>query len=171
MQFESPFFPQPGEFLICEGDNGEDLGMCTHAWVGTTNSAPVVNNSLAANRNSWGNDIDPVSGDTIYPRIIRHATPREVQTLHGAQAQAESKCVELAKHKVLEHGLLMTIVDAEFQFDKKKLTFYFDAGDRIDFRDLVRDLYKMYRARIWMSKVRHQDESVERKPRTSNKHW
>jgi cell fate regulator YaaT (PSP1 superfamily) len=62
--------------------------------------------------------------------------------------------VETAKHKVLEHGLRMTILDAEFQFDKKKLTFYYESDEKVDFRELVRDLYKLYRARIWMSKTR-----------------
>jgi hypothetical protein len=170
VQFESSFLPQPGDFLICEGDNGEDLGMCTHSWVGSASSAPVVNNSLAANRNSSGSDVDPISGDPIYPKIIRQATPREVQTLHGAQAQAESKCVEMAKHKVMEHRLSMKVVDAEYQFDKKKLTFYYDADERIDFRELVRDLYKIYRARIWMSKVRNEEEPIERKTKSSHRH-
>ena len=60
----------------------------------------VVNNSLAANRNSSGNDIDPLSGEPLYPRVIRLATAKEVHTLNSVQAQAEIKCTETAKHRV-----------------------------------------------------------------------
>lgn len=162
VQFQSTYMPQPGEYFICEGDEGEDLGMCVHAWVGPTSAPPVVNNSLAANRNSNGRHIDPMTGDPAYPRVLRPATPKEVHILHNVQAQAEIKCTETAKHRVLEHGLDMKVIDAEYQFDRKKLTFYYDSGDRVDFRDLIRDLYKLYRARIWMSKVRHQDQYQER---------
>ena len=74
--------------------------MCVHSWVGAANAPPVVNNSLAANRNTSGNEIYPVTGNPIYHKIIRSATAKEVQSLHHAQAQAEIKCVEVAKHKV-----------------------------------------------------------------------
>jgi cell fate regulator YaaT (PSP1 superfamily) len=77
--------------------------------------------------------------------------------MHNAQAQVEIKCTEVARHKVQEHRLPMSIVDSEYQFDRKKLTFYYDSNERIDFRDLVRELYKLYRARIWMSKLRQHD--------------
>lgn len=156
VQYQSSFWAQPGVYLLVEGDEGEDMGMAVNTWVGMANSPPVVNNSLNTNKSSGGRDIDPVTGDPIYPKVIRQATPKEVQYMHNAQAQAELKCTELAKQKVIEHQLSMVVVDSEFQFDRKKLTFYYDASERVDFRDLIRDLYKVYRARIWMSKIRPQ---------------
>ena len=47
----------------------------------------------------------------------------------------------------------MTVVDAEYQFDRHKLTFFFEAEGRIDFRELVRDLFSMYKTRIWMQQL------------------
>jgi len=47
----------------------------------------------------------------------------------------------------------MTVVDAEYQFDRNKLTFFFEAEGRIDFRELVRDLFSIYKTRIWMQQV------------------
>ena len=44
------------------------------------------------------------------------------------------------KKKVKKHGLPMKLVDVEHPFDKKKVIFYFTAEDRVDFRELVRDL-------------------------------
>jgi hypothetical protein len=45
------------------------------------------------------------------------------------------------------------VFDAELQFDRRKLTIYYDCNVRIDFRDFVRQLYSTYKARIWMKKV------------------
>lgn len=47
----------------------------------------------------------------------------------------------------------MTILDAEYQFDRHKLTFYFEADRRIDFRDMVSELFSHYKTRIWMQQV------------------
>jgi hypothetical protein len=55
--------------------------------------------------------------------------------------------------KVLEQRLPMTILDAEYQFDRHKLTFFFEADRRIDFRELVSELFSLYKTRIWMQQV------------------
>ena len=47
----------------------------------------------------------------------------------------------------------MNVVDAEYQFDRHKLTFFFEAEGRVDFRELVRDLFSMYKTRIWMQQL------------------
>jgi hypothetical protein len=49
--------------------------------------------------------------------------------------------------------LPMNILDAEYQFDRHKLTYYFEADRRIDFRDLVSELFSLYKTRIWMQQV------------------
>lgn len=48
----------------------------------------------------------------------------------------------------------IVIVDAEFQFDRKKLTIYYYCHNRVDFRSFVKELYSIYYARIWMENVR-----------------
>lgn len=60
-------------------------------------------------------------------------------------------CNELAMYGF---GLPIMVFEAEFQFDRRKLTIYYDCNVRIDFRDFVRQLYSTYKARIWMKKVR-----------------
>lgn len=47
----------------------------------------------------------------------------------------------------------MQVLDAEYQFDRHKLTFYFEADRRIDFRELVSELFSQYKTRIWMQQV------------------
>lgn len=49
--------------------------------------------------------------------------------------------------------LQMKLIDAEYQFDRKKLIFYYSTHKRIDFRDLVRELFRIYKTRIWMCAV------------------
>lgn len=50
-------------------------------------------------------------------------------------------------------GLSMKIVDAEYQFDRHKLIFYYSTDKRVDFRFLVSELFSLYRTRIWMQQV------------------
>lgn len=47
----------------------------------------------------------------------------------------------------------MRLIDAEYQFDRRKLIFYYSTSKRIDFRDLVRELFRIYKTRIWMCAV------------------
>ena len=51
------------------------------------------------------------------------------------------------------HKLPIEVVNAEYQFDKHKLTIFYVSDYRIDFIELVRDLFSAYKARIWMQKV------------------
>jgi len=48
----------------------------------------------------------------------------------------------------------MEITDAEWQFDRRKLTLYYIANTRVDFRELVRDCFKTFKTRLWLSPVR-----------------
>jgi cell fate regulator YaaT (PSP1 superfamily) len=50
----------------------------------------------------------------------------------------------------------MVIHDVEYQFDRHKLTVYYAADSRVDFREFVRDLFSAYKARIWMKKLNTQ---------------
>ena len=53
----------------------------------------------------------------------------------------------------------MKLSDAEWQWDRKKLTFYFTAEKRVDFRNLVRDLASLFRARIELKQIGVRDEA------------
>lgn len=85
--------------------------------------------------------------------VLRMATDAEVSQLHFVQAELERRAMEVCEQRVLERKVPMVLVDAEYQYDTKKLTFFYVAQQRADFRELVRDLYKSFRARIWMEMV------------------
>lgn len=73
-------------------------------------------------------------------------------TLHDKEGN-EAKAKRVCQQKVVEHRLNMEILDAEFQMDWKKLTFYYFADSYINFNSLVTDLFKIYKTRIWMSAI------------------
>ncbi len=70
---------------------------------------------------------------------------------------------EDARHKAMErvkaNGLGMKLSDAEWQWDRKKLTLYFTADKRVDFRNLVRDLASLFRTRIELKQIGVRDEA------------
>ena len=61
--------------------------------------------------------------------------------------------------KVRAHALVMKVSDAEWQWDRRKLTFYFTAEKRVDFRSLVRDLAAVFRTRIELKQIGVRDEA------------
>lgn len=60
------------------------------------------------------------------------------------------------------------ILNAEFQFDRKKLTFYYICQERNDFRDLIKELFKFYKTRIWLCAIPN-NLSIDSKFYDSNK--
>ena len=67
--------------------------------------------------------------------------------------------IEEGQTKVFRHNLKMTILDADLSFDQKKLTFYFSAKGRVDFRGLVLDLAKTFQKIIRLQQVGAREEA------------
>jgi len=89
----------------------------------------------------------------VKPKAIKRlAQAHEIGKLKDKEG-GEAKAKRFAQAKVIEHGLNMEILDAEFQLDYKKLTFYYFAESYINFNELVTDLFKNFKTRIWMSAV------------------
>jgi cell fate regulator YaaT (PSP1 superfamily) len=64
----------------------------------------------------------------------------------------------ICKEKIAEHKLEMDLVEARYLFDRSKLMFYFTAEDRIDFRDLVKDLAAIFKTRIELRQIGVRDQ-------------
>ncbi|KAI1431739.1 hypothetical protein GGR50DRAFT_697715 [Xylaria sp. CBS 124048] len=95
---------------------------------------------------------EPTSGELKPKMIKRLAQSHEIHALRDKEGN-EAKAKRMCMQKVKEHGLNMEILDAEFQMDWKKLTFYYFADSYINFNALVTDLFKIYKTRIWMSAI------------------
>ena len=91
-------------------------------------------------------------------RIVRLATDNDVERLNfNRQKEFESKteCLNF----INKHQLKMKLVDVEYQFDCNKITFYFTAEKRVDFRELVKDLAATFRTRIELRQIGVRDEA------------
>ena len=90
--------------------------------------------------------------------VLRIATEKdEVQI--NANAGRTDEAMRTAQQKIDQHGLEMKLVDVHFSFDETKITFYFTADGRVDFRSLVRDLASVFRARIELRQIGVRDEA------------
>ena len=81
------------------------------------------------------------SKDVVPPLkpVIRIATPADIKTRESIKKK-EEEAIKICQQKVSTHKLEMKLIEAEYTFDMSKLTFYFTADGRIDFRELVKDL-------------------------------
>ncbi|KXL44714.1 hypothetical protein M433DRAFT_271150 [Acidomyces richmondensis BFW] len=106
------------------------------------NSAPATMQGLP--RDNFNN---------LKPKAIKRlANSHEIKMLaekEGNEAKAKRTCQQKVQHLHLE----MEILDAEWQWDFQKLIFYYYADHYINFKDLITDLYRIYKTRIWLSAV------------------
>lgn len=90
--------------------------------------------------------------------VIRIATEEDDQIQKENQVKKE-EAFQICLEKIKKHGLEMKLIDCEYTFDNNKLLFYFTAGGRIDFRELVKDLASVFRTRIELRQIGVRDET------------
>lgn len=90
--------------------------------------------------------------------VLRRATDADLNNLDRLR-EFEPEAVQVCAQKVDEHKLPMQLVKAEYNFDGSRLTFFFTAEKRVDFRALVRDLARTFRTRIELRQVGPRDEA------------
>ncbi|TYZ60134.1 hypothetical protein PybrP1_005881 [[Pythium] brassicae (nom. inval.)] len=142
-----------GDFVKVEADRGEDIGRIVQR---ATELSKLQGSSGASNDPTSPRDESlgraPKRHDAPVKKIIAVANQREREMLNE-QRKEEHEVFEVCKSKVRQRLLPMNVIDAEYQFDRHKLTFFFEADRRIDFRELVRDLFAIYKTRIWLQQV------------------
>jgi cell fate regulator YaaT (PSP1 superfamily) len=90
--------------------------------------------------------------------ILRKATDEDRKTATQLRENDE-EVRRVVRDRVRQHSLPMKVSDAEWQWDKRKLTIYFTAEQRVDFRALVRDLAGLFRTRIELRQIGARDEA------------
>ena len=130
--------------VIVEADRGEDLGH-VHA-VGET-----------AQSRAKGCTHGP--GETPVSQVARRlASTDDLKRLKELREQDES-ARRKATERVKANGLAMKLSDAEWRWDRRKLTIFFTADKRVDFRNLVRELASTFRTRIELKQIGVRDEA------------
>lgn len=90
--------------------------------------------------------------------VIRTATEQDRKTVEE-NAEKEKAAFDMALEKIAKHKLDMKLVNVEYAFDRSKILFYFTADERVDFRELVKDLASIYRTRIELRQIGVRDET------------
>ncbi len=100
------------------------------------------------------------SSDIVPPlrAVIRAATTADKEH-HQANKQKEDEAFKICNEKIAAHKLEMKLIDAQYTFDNSKLLFYFTSADRVDFRELVKDLASVFRTRIELRQIGIRDEA------------
>ncbi len=136
--------PSLDAYVIVEADRGEDLGR-----LHTIDDLAVKRSAGCAHGCGTA---------TPTRQILRLATKRDI---HQGEVltEANDDARRRATDKVRAATLPMKISDAEWQWDRKKLTLYFTAEKRVDFRNLVRELATTFRTRIELKQIGVRDEA------------
>jgi len=91
-------------------------------------------------------------------KIIRLAREGDLKQIEDNALKAR-EAYNACEKKILEHKLDMKLVKAEYSFDRSKILFYFTSDGRVDFRNLVKDLAKIFKARIELRQIGVRDEA------------
>ncbi len=95
--------------------------------------------------------------DPLKP-VLRLANEDELRMMLSFKGKEKDALVQCAQ-QVQQHNLPMKLVEAEYTFDGSRLTFYFTADERVDFRALVRDLASTFRTRIELRQIGARDQA------------
>jgi cell fate regulator YaaT (PSP1 superfamily) len=129
--------PKPGDRVVVETPDGRAIGTVTRAIPALASRRPAPD----AER-----------------RVVRQATRDDVVT-RLKHEQREKDAQRICLMKIRERGLAMKLVRVEQLFDGSRLIFYYTAEERVDFRELVRDLAAHFRTRIEMRQIGVRDEA------------
>lgn len=141
-----------GDPVVVEAERGRDLGRVTAL-------GEVADKKCGGCSGCATSPVADAPADAPRRAVLRRATPDELRTLaevRRSEDDARRKVVE----RVRAHSLVMKVSDTEWQFDRNKLTIYFTAEKRVDFRALVRDLASTFRTRIELRQIGVRDEAA-----------
>lgn len=89
--------------------------------------------------------------------VVRAATEKD-EEIHRKNIEKKEEAMNIVREKIEKHNLEMKLIDCEFTFDGAKAVFYYSAPQRVDFRELVKDLSSVFRMRIELRQVGIRDE-------------
>ncbi|HLG75961.1 MAG TPA: stage 0 sporulation family protein [Ktedonobacteraceae bacterium] len=95
--------------------------------------------------------------DPLKP-VLHPASEDELRMMLSFKSKEKDALVR-CHERILQHNLPMKLVEAEYTFDGSRLTFYFTADERVDFRTLVRDLAATFRTRIELRQIGARDQA------------
>ncbi|CCW66821.1 unnamed protein product [Phytomonas sp. Hart1] len=155
--------------VLFEGDRGMDMGR-------------VVRCEEADETLGMAKEGDPKAGNEkpkkkrSHPFVLRIATTEEQNDWLYKQVEEAQRTIQPCREAVESLGLPLTIVNAVYQFNQEKLTFYYESDVRVDFRQLLQVMFARFYCRIWMERATPlsptpatggEDSTDDEKPTTS----
>jgi len=128
--------PKVGDCIIVEQERGLDYGVVV------TEPETIIEKNLE---------------EPVY-KVSRIATADDLNQITRNKRRVKG-AMNLCIKKIAAHKLDMKLVDAEYSFDRTKIVFYFTAEGRVDFRELVKELAKVFRVRIELRQIGVRDEA------------
>ncbi len=126
---------RPNDYVMVQAERGEDMGKVTKKIPG-----------------------EMVKLEKKPQKILRLATQEDLEKF-AANQKKEKECLKECERMISERNLQMKLVDSELQFDNNKITFFFTAEKRVDFRELVKELASTYKTRIELRQIGVRDEA------------
>ncbi len=136
---------RPDLHVIVEADQGKDLGKVTAVGAIAERKCSSSNGGCAT--------------PAPEKKVLRIAHSDDIEKSQTLRKDEDRVRVE-ARKLVTKHQLSMKVTDAEWQFDRNRLTVYFTAEKRVDFRQLVRALASKFKARIQLKQIGVRDEAA-----------
>ena len=137
------YFFDPGNLALSQGDHviidtarGAEFGICASGIHAITEKEVVA----------------PLR------KVLRKTTPQDEKIVADNRAK-EKRAEQACMQKIQAHGLDMQLVSAECAFDGSKILFYFTADERVDFRELVKDLAGIFHTRIELRQIGVRDKA------------
>lgn len=130
------YAPKEGEFVVVETARGTECGEVVRA----AHEVPDA---------GFQRELKP---------ILRMADGVDIRRMRQNRADVQ-QAFEICQQRIAAHGLAMKLIDAEYTLDRSKLVFYFSADNRVDFRELVKDLAAQFHTRIELRQIGVRDES------------
>ena len=91
-------------------------------------------------------------------KVIRLAASEDDEKYQHNKTK-EKEAFNICKEKIIKHGLDMKLIDVEYTFDNNKVLFYFTSYERVDFRELVKELASIFKTRIELRQIGVRDET------------
>lgn len=127
---------KPSDYVIIQAERGEDIGLLSKKI-----------------------DVEIDFEDSKKPRsILRRANDNDIEQFEDLKKKENNDRIEIV-NLIDKHNLKMKVIDVEWQYDSNKLTVYFTADQRVDFRELVKELAAKFKTRIELRQIGVRDEA------------
>ena len=132
-----------GDVVATQAQSGHDIGMVTLV-------GELVKVQMKRKKVDFKDD--------ELPKIYRKASQKDIDKWQKCRDR-EEEIKKRAREMAIILSLQMKISDVEFQGDGSKATFYYTAEDRVDFRQLIKDMAKAFSIRIEMRQIGYRQEA------------